>query len=250
MYKGKEMKLRTFLSNKIVRGKVDMTIYYEADAGEKKVAINKSLMASYYDDLKEVADKFGQENVDYLGLMMRIPEVLKPHREEFDENDWALVMKMVEQAVDMLDQYRIKEGAHTEQDFEQRINAILELFEESERPLNNRLEKIKTRIKTNLDDFIDPEKIDSNRFEQELIYYIEKLDISEERVRLQSNCKHFLDVLESDVNQGKKLGFISQEIGREINTMGSKANDADVQRIVVKMKDQLEKIKEQVLNVL
>ncbi|NNE55261.1 MAG: YicC family protein [Flavobacteriales bacterium] len=250
VFKEGEMALRNSLSRTLVRGKIDVTIYFEADATEKKVSINKSLMESYHADLKEVAENIGQQEVDYMGLMIRIPEVLRPEREEFDKEEWLQIKAMVEKAAANLDKYRSTEGKDTEDDLRGRVTSIRSLLEEAEEPLNQRMETIKSRIRTNLEEFIDPDKIDPNRFEQELIYFLEKLDISEERVRLSSNCDYFLEVLENGEAQGKKLGFISQEIGREINTMGSKANNAEVQRIVVKMKDELEKIKEQVLNVL
>ena len=250
MYKEKEMGMRRFLNSALVRGKVDMTIYYESDGAEKKVQVNKSLMASYAEDLKEVAENIGQEQVDYMSLMIRIPEVLRTEREELDENEWKDIYALIKVAVANLQEYRATEGKATEEDFRARIASIEALYEELEGPITQRIQNVKDRIKANLEEFVDQDKIDNNRFEQELIYFLEKLDISEERQRLKSNCDYFKEVLETGEAQGKKLGFISQEIGREINTMGSKANDSDVQRIVVKMKDELEKIKEQVLNVL
>ena len=250
MYKEKEMGMRRFLNSALVRGKVDMTIYYESDGAEKKVQVNKSLMASYAEDLKEVAENIGQEQVDYMSLMIRIPEVLRTEREELDENEWKDIYALIKEAVANLQEYRATEGKATEEDFRARIGSIEALYEELEGPITQRIQNVKDRIKANLEEFVDQDKIDNNRFEQELIYFLEKLDISEERQRLKSNCHYFKEVLETAEAQGKKLGFISQEIGRELNTMGSKANDSDVQRIVVKMKDELEKIKEQVLNVL
>lgn len=250
VYKEKEMELRSSIAKKLVRGKIDVTIYYEALSEEKKVTVNKPLMTSYYNDLKEMADSVGIENADYIGALIRIPEVLKPEREELDESEWKTLRKLIDDAVEMLDGYRRTEGAKMETEFAKRIAAIGQLAIDLEEPLGKRMDKIRERIRTNLDDFIDPDKVDQNRFEQELVYYLEKLDISEEQQRLKSNCDYFLEILGSDTSDGKKLGFISQEIGREINTTGSKANDADVQRIVVRMKDELEKIKEQVLNAL
>lgn len=250
MYKEKEMGMRRYLNTELVRGKVDMTIYYESDGADKKVQVNKTLMASYAEDLKEVAQNIGQENVDYMGLMIRIPEVLRTEREELDESEWKDIYALIQGAVVNLQEYRSTEGNATEEDFRARIGTIESLYNELEVPITARMENVKSRIKANLEEFVDQDKIDHNRFEQELIYFLEKLDISEERQRLKSNCDYFKEVLDTEEAQGKKLGFISQEIGREINTMGSKANDSDVQRIVVKMKDELEKIKEQVLNVL
>lgn len=249
-YKEKELELRSYLGDNIGRGKVDVTIYYESTGEEKKVSVNKDVLRSYYDDLKELAESIGQKDVDYMGLLMRIPDALKPERLEFDEDEWEVVMSLVKEALVSFEEYRVSEGSQLGTDFELRIKNILQELENVGPPLRERMKRIENRIKANLDEFIDPDKVDKNRFEQELIYFLEKLDVSEEEQRLKSNCEHFLEALSSDDSNGRKLGFISQEIGREINTLGSKANDADVQRIVVKMKDELEKIKEQILNVL
>jgi uncharacterized protein (TIGR00255 family) len=217
---------------------------------EKKVSLNRSLMESYHADLQEVANNIGQENVDYLALLMRIPDVLRSEKEEFNEDEWKTIHHLITEALEMFNNYRTQEGELLEKDFAERINRILSLEGELEEPAEQRVIRVKERIRQNLIDFIEKEKIDQNRYEQEVIYYLEKMDVTEERVRLVANCKYFLEILENGDAQGKKLGFISQEIGREINTLGSKANDSDIQRIVVQMKDELEKIKEQVLNVL
>lgn len=250
VYKEKELELRTFLAGQIKRGKSDLTIYYEAGMEERKVSLNRSLMESYYADFKEVAENIGQENVDYMSLLMRIPDVLRSEKEEFNEDEWKTIHELILQALEMFNNYRTQEGDHLEKDFVERINRILTLESELEGPAEQRVIRVKERIRQNLVDFIQKEKIDQNRYEQEVIYYLEKMDVTEERVRLVANCNYFLEILENGDAQGKKLGFISQEIGREINTLGSKANDSDIQRIVVQMKDELEKIKEQVLNVL
>lgn len=250
VYKEKEMDLRKILTYKLERGKVDLTIFYESIGEEKKVSLNKALMESYFQDFKEVADGFGQKDVDYLSLMMRIPEVLKAEREDFNENEWNEVMELIEEAVQNLDNYRKTEGASVQKEFAQRVEKILTLREDLDGPLEDRMIGIKEKIENNLTEFIDKSKIDQNRFEQELIYYLERLDVSEEKQRLLSNCEHFQEVLNSPKSQGKKLGFICQEIGREVNTLGSKANNSEMQIIVVEMKDELEKIKEQVLNIL
>lgn len=250
VYKEKELELRTFLAGHIKRGKSDLTIYYEAGMEEKKVSLNRSLMESYHADFKEVAGNIGQENVDYMSLLMRIPDVLRSEKEEFNEGEWKTIHDLITQALEMFNNYRAQEGELLEKDFAERINRILTLESELEGPAEQRVIRVKERIRQNLADFIEKEKIDQNRYEQEVIYYLEKMDVTEERVRLVANCNYFLEILENGDAQGKKLGFISQEIGREINTLGSKANDSDIQRIVVQMKDELEKIKEQVLNVL
>ncbi len=250
MFKEKEMALRTFLAQEVGRGKSDLTIFYEASAEEKKISVNKPLMLSYQKDFQEVAEAFGQENPDYLGAIMRIPDVLRPEKEELNEDEWSQIMELVKTALKGFIGYRTQEGKVLYHDFKSRINTILQLQEELTPLITARVERTKDRIKNNLNEWIEADKIDTNRFEQEMIYYLEKMDVTEELVRLTGNCNYFLEILEDGAMQGKKLGFISQEIGREVNTLGSKANDAEMQRRVVQMKDELEKIKEQILNVL
>lgn len=249
LYREKELELRTWLSETVLRGKADGLIYYESLEAEKRTALNVQLMESYYNDLKSFGDKVGMTHADYLNALMRIPDVMKPETQEFNEEEWNQVMALAKQAYEKFDNYRKIEGAKLQEDFRKRIRYILELRDMLEAPIKARTEKIKEKLKNNLAEFIPIDKIDPNRFEQELIYYLERLDVTEEYQRLTTNCEHFEEELSSE-SQGKKLGFISQEIGREINTIGSKANDADMQKIVVKMKDELEKIKEQINNVL
>jgi len=249
-YKDKEMALRNSLATEVTRGKVDLTIYYDSSGTEKKVTINKALMESYYSDLKEVAEHINQNDVDYMSLLMRIPDAISPEKQEPDENEWKGIEKLIFQALENFKSYRLNEGKVLEAEFTQRIQGILTGLKEIEIPAEQRKEKVKERLMNNLEELLPKDKIDQNRYEQEIIYYLEKLDITEEQVRLKKNCEHFLEALAETESQGKKLGFISQEIGREINTIGSKANDADMQRIVVGMKDELEKIKEQALNAL
>ncbi|MDG1262303.1 MAG: YicC family protein [Flavobacteriales bacterium] len=250
VYKEKEMKLRNWLSKEVVRGKADLGIYYDADSSEKRVTLNKALIEAYHTDMKAVAKEIGQDEVDYMSLIMRIPDVLRPEKEELNEEEWGEIMKLIKEANTMFQGYRSQEGDGLQKDFEERIGKIMQLDADLDEAVNARIKRIKDRIRTNLDEVIDPDKVDQNRFEQEVVYYLEKIDVTEERVRLSANCNYFLEILRNGAAQGKKLGFISQEIGREINTLGSKANDSDIQRVVVQMKDELEKIKEQVLNVL
>lgn len=249
LYREKELDLRGWLTERIQRGKADVLVYYESLDAEKRMAINKQLMESYYRDLKEVADKVGMAGGDFLNALIRIPDVMKPESQEMDEAEWNGVMSAVKEAYQRFDQYRSIEGAKLREEFAMRIQLILKYRADLQAPLEARITKIKEKLRSNLEELIPADKIDSNRFEQELIYYLERLDISEEQQRLLTNCEHFLEELDGE-SQGKKLGFISQEIGREINTIGSKANDADMQRLVVQMKDELEKIKEQINNVL
>jgi uncharacterized protein (TIGR00255 family) len=249
IYREKELELRSWLSDNIQRGKADLLIFYENLEGEKRMAINKPLMAAYYKDLKEVADSVGMQQADYLNALMRIPDILKPDNQTLDESEWIGVLSTVKEAYSKFDSYRQIEGAKLKEDFVLRVQSILDLRNALDEPIKVRNQKVREKLRTNLEELIPADKVDQNRFEQELIYYLERLDISEEYQRLLTNCEHFNDEL-ADEASGKKLGFISQEIGREINTVGSKANDADIQKLVVRMKDELEKIKEQINNVL
>jgi uncharacterized protein (TIGR00255 family) len=249
LYREKELELRSWLSENILRGKADTLIYYESIEAEKRMAINSVLLESYYHDLKSFGEKVGMTNADYLNALMRIPDIMKPEAQELDETEWNGLFALVKEAYKKFDQYRVIEGKKLADDFVKRIQLILEYRDALEAPIAARTEKIKEKLRNNLSEFIPLDKIDPNRFEQELIYYLERLDVTEEYQRLTTNCEHFLDELKEE-SQGKKLGFISQEIGREINTIGSKANDSDMQKLVVRMKDELEKIKEQINNVL
>jgi uncharacterized protein (TIGR00255 family) len=249
IYREKEMELRSWLTEKIMRGKADVLVYYESLEAEKRVIINQPLLESYYHDLKSFSDKVGIPGGDYLNALLRIPEVMKPETQELDEEEWKAVEGLIRLAFDRFDQYRLTEGSKLAEDFSQRLSLIMGLRKDIDEPVRARRERMRERLRTNLGELIPADKIDSNRFEQEVIYYLERMDVSEEIQRLQTNCEHFEEELHG-AGQGKKLGFISQEIGREINTIGSKANDSDMQRIVVHMKDELEKIKEQVNNVL
>jgi len=250
IFRDKEMQLRKLLRSRIVRGKCDFFLSYETDASESKHEINTDLVKSYISQLENIADESNQNPHDLLAIAIKMPEALHHSREELDEDVWSKVEEMIGEALDAFDNFREVEGASIEKDFKAGISIISEVSNNLDPLLESRLKRIRTRIKTNLEEMIDGSKIDENRFEQEVLFYIEKTDVAEERSRLSAHCEHFEDVLKNGVGQGKKLGFIAQEIGREINTLGSKANDVDIQRLVVRMKDELEKIKEQVLNVL
>jgi uncharacterized protein (TIGR00255 family) len=181
---------------------------------------------------------------------MRLPDTVQQSREEVNEDEWKQIRRLVEEAVSQFLEFRIQEGKTMEMDLRGRVEQILELESKLDPLLTQRIERVRDRIQANFDEIKDRGRLDENRFEQEVLFYIEKMDVSEERVRLNAHCQYFVDILEADSGQGKKLAFIAQEMGREINTLGSKANDAEIQRFVVQMKDELEKIKEQVLNVL
>jgi uncharacterized protein (TIGR00255 family) len=248
-YREKELELRSWLSDNILRGKADLLVFYESLEPEKRMSINKPLMALYYKDLEEFAQTVGLKGGDMLNALIRIPDIMKPESTDLDEEEWTGLMTIIQDAFHRFDQYRKIEGKKLQEEFQSRINQIMVLRSQLEEPIKIRNEKVRLKLKTNMEELIPVDKIDPNRFEQEIIYYLERLDISEEYQRLETNCSHFNDELKGE-SQGKKLGFISQEIGREINTIGSKANDAEMQRIVVNMKDELEKIKEQINNVL
>jgi len=250
IFREKEMQLRKLLRSRVVRGKCDFFLSYETDASESKHEINIDLVQSYISQLVNIALASGQQADNLLAIAIKMPDALQHPKEELDEDVWSKVQAIVEEALDAFDNFREVEGGSIEKDFKAGISIISEESKNLDPLLEARLNRIRTRIKNNLEEVIDRAKIDENRFEQEVLFYIEKTDVAEERSRLAAHCEHFEDVLKNGIGQGKKFGFIAQEIGREINTLGSKANDADIQRLVVRMKDELEKIKEQVLNVL
>jgi len=247
----KEPEIRNLISQKLERGKIDLLVSYEIYEAEYLPVINKPAVKGYFAQLAEIANDLNIPVSEYLlSTVMRFPETLKSDRSEITEEEWKTLVQLLDQAISMLDRYRTEEGAALEKDIRkalERITRTLDAIEEFE---PGRIEKIRKRLITILEENIGADKFDSNRLEQEIIYYIEKFDINEEKVRLKQHCDYFLEALSSESSNGKLLGFIAQEIGREINTIGSKANDVSIQKLVVTMKDDLEKIKEQLLNVL
>lgn len=248
----KEIVIRNIVSEKLQRGKVSLSIDY---INEKETTLkqryNESLFVQYYQKLKHLSDRVIASDQDLFKLALNAPDVIVTDQgEEVDEEEWNNLRSMIEKAVINCDDFRMKEGAELHQTFKGYIQTIASHLDQVKKLDPVRVERIRERIKGNLTRFIDEEALDKNRLEQEIIYYIEKLDITEEKVRLESHLNHFNEVLDDKNSLGKKLGFIAQEIGREINTIGSKANDADIQKHVVAMKEELEKIKEQLLNVL
>jgi uncharacterized protein (TIGR00255 family) len=252
LYREKEMELRNLLSQNLKRGKIELNFWIEENESSSSVILNKPVINDYYNQLQETATflnrNIEQENI--LEIIMRMPEVLKTEIKELDEKEWTQILKTVDEAIIDIKRFRNQEGKVLQNDFEKRISIIEKLLASVEPFEKERIEKVKDRIKQHFQENIKDIEIDQNRFEQELIYYLEKFDITEEKIRLKNHCKYFIETLNDENSQGKKLGFITQEIGREINTLGSKANHSEVQKIVVQMKDELEKIKEQVLNVL
>ena len=251
LYREKEMEIRQVISRKLVRGKVDFSLWIEKEAGMDATPVNGALVENYYQQIKAIAMKTGiPEPQDWFPILLRMPDVTtKTDVEELSDEEWGVVLQAIEDALTQLVNFRIQEGAALQKRFEQNVATISDLLSSIEPYEKMRVEKIKSRIIEGLSTIPEVE-YDKNRLEQELIYYIEKLDISEEKQRLANHLAYFRQTMNEEESQGKKLGFIAQEMGREINTTGSKSNQAEMQNIVVKMKDQLEQIKEQVLNVL
>ncbi|MCU4156025.1 YicC family protein [Carboxylicivirga sp. A043] len=251
LYREKEIEVRSLLGKQLSRGKIDLSFYVEAATSDKITKINQQVIANYHEQLKNIANNLGLDNsTDYLKVIMPLPDTVKVELAELDEEEWKAISNTLSEAIKDITAFRRSEGQALEADIKDRIKMIGELLNEVPNYESQRIEKIKTRIRENLEELGQSNKIDENRFEQEIIFYLEKLDVTEEKVRLSNHLNYFMETIESTEPVGKKLGFISQEIGREINTLGSKANDADLQKIVIRMKDELEKIKEQILNVL
>ncbi|MEZ4885070.1 MAG: YicC/YloC family endoribonuclease [Chitinophagales bacterium] len=250
LYRSKELILRKLLSNKLLRGKIDVYFTVEDLAGVQSYTINKQVIKSYFKELADLSDELSLPKDDLLTVIMRIPDILTTAKMDVSSEEWERVMKVVEEALTNFQQFRKTEGDSTATDLKNRVESIQNNLSEIEALVPERMATIKDRIQNSLNEIVGREKVDMNRFEQELIYYLEKLDINEEVVRLTSHCTHFLKELEfQKMMKGKKLGFIAQEMGREINTIGSKANHAKIQSFVIQMKDDLEKIKEQLLNI-
>ena len=251
LYREKEMEMRQMVAEALIRGKVDMSVWIEKDTAVDPTPINTALVENYYNQIKTIADKTGIPlPEDWFYTLLRMPDVLtKTDVEELGDEEWQAVKQAVSDALKNLVDFRIQEGAALEKKFSEKVDNIQHLLAEIEPLEKGRVEKIKARIIDGLQQ-IPGVDYDKGRMEQELIYYIEKLDISEEKQRLTNHLKYFRDTMREPAGQGKKLGFIAQEMGREINTTGSKSNQAEMQNIVVKMKDELEQIKEQVLNAL
>jgi len=245
IYREKELSLRKLIGKHLERGKVDFSIYVESTGEETTSEINKPVVKHYIHQLKDVVD--GDET-ELLKMAVRFPDALSTSREDIDENEWKAILQEINAALKRIDTYRLDEGKVLESDFRSRIINIDSLLEQVITMDPERIEGVRERLRKGVEEL--KEKVDENRFEQELVFYIEKFDITEEKVRLKNHLDYFIKALDSADSNGKKLGFIGQEIGREINTIGSKSNYAPMQKLVVQMKDELEKIKEQLLNVL
>ena len=244
-YREKELEIRDLLAKSLQRGKVDFSLYIEVTGEEVTTQLNEGVVKQY---IKQLASVVNGDPVELLKMAVRMPDALKTEREEIDEKEYKAILNGIDKALDAINKYRTDEGLVLENDFLERSKTISKLLEEVIALDPERIDGVKERLRKAVADL--KEKVDENRFEQELIYYLEKYDITEEKVRLKNHLEYFEESLKSHDSNGKKLGFITQEIGREINTIGSKANYAPMQQVVVRMKDELEKIKEQALNVL
>lgn len=251
MYREKDIEIRRLISEMLTRGKVDFALYLDNLGTESTSRINAAIIKDYYRQLSEVHQELGLEiNGSIMNSIMRLPETIKMVYDELDETEWLEVRENLIKTLDELNRFRDQEGLALKVDIDNNIQNILELLSQVEPHETQRMENVKNKIMDSLNEMQLNGNVDKNRFEQELIYYMEKLDINEEKVRLTNHCSYFTETMAENEPSGRKLGFIAQEIGREINTLGSKANESNLQRIVVQMKDNLEKIKEQVLNVL
>ena len=252
LFKDKEMEIRSMVKERLDRGKIDMAIYYDSTFdGEKNVSVNDAVVVKYFNQMLEVSGQLGfdPDKNELLQTVMRFPDSLQVKTEQLQEDEWMILRGGIEKALDEIDGFRIQEGKALIKDILHRIDLIQQYAGQVPQYESRRIETVRQKLQEKLNEWTAV-KADQNRLEQELIYYLEKLDITEEKVRLANHCKYFIETVEKEEAAGRKLGFIAQEIGREINTMGSKSNDLDIQKLVVMMKDELEKIKEQSLNVL
>jgi uncharacterized protein (TIGR00255 family) len=248
IYRELEPLIRNLVSEKLDRGKIDVNVNLDSTGDVKNYTINKDLANAYYQDLKAVNELIGESSNDYMSLILRMPDIYIHEREELSEEEKQWILSLAQEACDHLNEFRRQEGNALENEFIARIEDIRSLLNEVPKYENERVETVRERIRKGLEE-LENKKYDDNRLEQEMIFYMEKLDVSEEKMRLANHLDYYLETAKLPMS-GKKLGFISQEIGREINTLGSKSNHAEMQKLVVDMKDNLEKIKEQILNTL
>lgn len=251
IYKEKELEVRNMILRKLERGKIDLYVSFDTMEEELAPVINRNIVRNYYAQMKEISEELGLgSGIDLLSIVMRLPETLKTERPELTEDEWRQVSGLIENVLSMTDLYRIEEGKALEADLSRSVQKILQSLENLAAVEGDRQVRMRDKLTALLKEAVGTENIDQNRFEQELIFYLEKLDINEEKVRLKKHCDYFTETMNNSGLNGKMLNFISQEMGREINTIGSKANDAAMQKLVVMMKDELERIKEQSLNIL
>ncbi len=250
-YREKEAEIRMLISGRLERGKVEMNINLDDSGAMQNYQFNHELARQYYQEIMQLSQELKLDpDENMIQTLVRLPDVLKAEAEELSEEEWNMLKQAILEAAEGVNQFRTQEGKALEKDLRLRVEKIRSLLEEVPPLEGKRIERLRERLQKQLEDSKLQGSVDQNRFEQEIIYYLEKLDITEEKVRLSKHCEYFLEVMQGNGSNGKKLGFVSQEMGREINTLGSKANDADMQKIVVLMKDELEKIKEQLFNIL
>lgn len=251
LYREKEIDMRREITDQLVRGKIDLSIYVENLGETSSAIINEAIVKNYFENLRKLSNDLELPvNESILQIIMRLPDTVKVQYEQLEEEEWEILLANIRKALAQVGQFRLQEGTALEKDLLANIDAIQSLLKAIEPFEQQRIETIKNRLTDSLDSLRLNGTVDHDRFEQELIFYLERLDFNEEKVRLVNHCKYFLETMKDGEPNGKKLSFIAQEIGREINTIGSKANESNIQRLVVQMKDALEKVKEQVLNVL
>jgi uncharacterized protein (TIGR00255 family) len=250
-YRELEPEIRTMLQNKVERGKTDLYLSIQAEQNFSEYKVNHALAKHYLNEVSKIASESGLElTSEIFASVLRFPDVIQQDSSSVSDDEKLFILQLLSAGIDKLDRHRASEGKVLEQDFAGRINLIMQYLEQIEPLEQKRIEDIRQRLQLDLAQLEQRMQIDSNRFEQEVIYYLEKIDFTEEKIRLKKHCLDFLKTMSEEIAQGRKLGFISQEIGREINTLGSKAYNADIQKIVVEMKNELEKVKEQLLNIL
>ncbi len=248
-FKEKETELRRIIAERVERGKIELSIEVKSHQGDEGYGLNHALFKKYYRELSKLADELGMPKGEMLQAILRLPNVVATDAEEIEEKEWEEVLKALHRAIDRLENFRMAEGNAMEEDMRTRVKNI-QFFQSQLDPYEGeRVTRLRQRMHQNLEEYLGKDKIDENRFEQEILFYLEKIDITEEKVRLEQHCHYFIEELDKDYKQkGRKLSFITQEMGREINTLGAKAYSSEIQRFVVGMKDELEKIKEQVAN--
>lgn len=245
-----EMEIRKILHDKIIRGKIEVNFSFENQHSNENYTINKAAFQAYFHEIKALTDQLNLSQTDLLGTIMRLPDVVTTAEQTISEEDWREVVRVLNDALENLTTHRLEEGASIEKDMRLQTHFLVDQLQGILPFENERIDKVRQRMSASLEEYLNRENVDENRFEQEVLFYLEKIDITEEKVRLKQHCEYFLQELDNpDLNKGRKLNFISQEMGREINTLGAKAYSSDIQRFVVLMKDALEKIKEQLANV-
>ena len=248
-YKEKEAEMRKIVTERVERGKIDLLIEVRSLQGDDSYGLNFPLFKKYYRELSKLAEELDMPKGDLMQAILKLPNVVSTDEEAIDEEEWKAVLETLNGAIDKFDKFRQDEGGAMETDLQLRIENILAYLEELDPFEQGRVTRLRQRLHQNLQEYLGKDKVDENRFEQEILFYLEKIDVTEEKVRLEQHCKYFLEELAKDVTlKGRKLSFITQEMGREINTLGAKAYSSDIQKVVVRMKDELEKIKEQVAN--